>query len=456
VGVIKPISRASADKSAVVAAAARPSADSVNNKSAVVAASARPSADHVSNKVTLRSTADTNKHQEEKKATKTTSFAKKQDNRAASPTTTLNNLINLTNNGSSKSNNKSETKKENNKNQSNKKEVIVIDKKTELEPILKAPTQSHNTSKVANNHHTNKIVTFAEEIQIEHENQENKKSDNERLIHTPSPIKDNSDEGIDNLMLEEFDPETMDKSNYRDSWKKRQEAETKNTMVFNFLNSQKDVTHIENDGLDLSKRKKKQHMQQWSKESGVIALSKKNGNLDQDDFDEGVDDEVESDSDSGLGGSVPPCSVTFVGANVQTGKSSLRSKSKDIKRNITFSKSLTEVFEYPSFETATEEDNLNTKSGITTNKNPIGSFGGLGSYTPSKMGDNSFQLGVSRTVPHASSIKPSADTKQRPSTQNGVKSQSGATVESGVEEVLRPTEDAISWSGSSSSSDMLF
>ena len=283
VGVIKPISRASADKSAVVAAAARPSADSVNNKSAVVAAaarpsadsvnnksavvtaSARPSADHVSNKVTLRSTADTNKHQEERKATKTTSFAKKQDNRAASPTTTLNNLINLTNNGSSKSNNKSETKKENNKNQSNKKEVIVIDKKTELEPILKAPTQSHNTSKVANNHHTNKIVTFAEEIQIEHENQENKKSDNERLIHTPSPIKDNSDEGIDNLMLEEFDPETMDKSNYRDSWKKRQEAETKNTMVFNFLNSQKDVTHIENDGLDLSKRKKKQHMQQWSK-----------------------------------------------------------------------------------------------------------------------------------------------------------------------------------------------
>ena len=63
----------------------------------------------------------------------------------------------------------------------------------------------------------------------------------------------------------------------------------------------------------------------------MIALSKKNGNLDQDDFDEGVDDEVESDSDSGLGGSVPPCSVTFVGANVQTGKSSLRSKSKDIK-----------------------------------------------------------------------------------------------------------------------------
>ena len=47
--------------------------------------------------------------------------------------------------------------------------------------------------------------------------------------------------------------------------------------------------------------------------------------------DEGVDDEVESDSDSGLGGSVPPCSVTFIGANVSTGKSSMRSKSRDKK-----------------------------------------------------------------------------------------------------------------------------
>ena len=53
--------------------------------------------------------------------------------------------------------------------------------------------------------------------------------------------------------------------------------------------------------------------------------------LDHEDDDEGVDDEVESDSDSGLGGSVPPCSVTFIGANVSTGKSSMRSKSRDKK-----------------------------------------------------------------------------------------------------------------------------
>ena len=41
-------------------------------------------------------------------------------------------------------------------------------------------------------------------------------------------------------------------NNYRDSWKARQEAQ--NTLVFNFINSKKDVSHIENDGLDLTKR----------------------------------------------------------------------------------------------------------------------------------------------------------------------------------------------------------
>ena len=62
--------------------------------------------------------------------------------------------------------------------------------------------------------------------------------------------------------------------------------------------------------------------------------------LDHEDLeDEGVDDEVESDSDSGLGGSVPPCSVTFIGANVSTGKSSMRSKSRDKKVNIFTKKS---------------------------------------------------------------------------------------------------------------------
>ena len=51
--------------------------------------------------------------------------------------------------------------------------------------------------------------------------------------------------------------EKKTESNYRDKWKKRNKEDQQNTMVFNFVNSQKDVTHIENDGLDLSKRSTK-------------------------------------------------------------------------------------------------------------------------------------------------------------------------------------------------------
>jgi hypothetical protein len=51
---------------------------------------------------------------------------------------------------------------------------------------------------------------------------------------------------------------------YRENWKARNKAEQQNTMVFNFVNTKRDVTHIENDGLDLSKRntsKKKTQVQ---------------------------------------------------------------------------------------------------------------------------------------------------------------------------------------------------
>ena len=48
---------------------------------------------------------------------------------------------------------------------------------------------------------------------------------------------------------------------YRESWKARNKAEQQNTMVFNFVNTKRDVTHIENDGLDLSKRSTKKKTQ---------------------------------------------------------------------------------------------------------------------------------------------------------------------------------------------------
>ena len=129
--------------------------------------------------------------------------------------------------------------------------------------INKSNNNSNNFN--SNNNFTektreNKVVTFADTIEIE-------------TTKPPSPSKI-VDEGI-------VDPDQGDRENmimmmstngdhkngssnngnnandYRNNWKKQRDTENKNTMVFNFLNTQKDVTHIENDGLDLSQRKKK-------------------------------------------------------------------------------------------------------------------------------------------------------------------------------------------------------
>ena len=66
--------------------------------------------------------------------------------------------------------------------------------------------------------------------------------------------------------------------------------------------------------------------------------------------------------------------------------------------------------------------------------------GGLGSYTPSKiqMTETPFQLGVSQQK------------------QNGQQPKKKEKEIEQEEEVLRPSEDATSWSGSSSTSDLLF
>ena len=75
-------------------------------------------------------------------------------------------------------------------------------------------------------------------------------------------------------------------------------------------------------------------------------------------------------------------------------------------------------------------------------------LGGLGSYTPSKiqMTEAPFQLGVSR---NKSSSAAAAAAAAGSSVSGKKEAESGR-------EVLRPIEDAISWSGSSSSSDLLF
>merc|ERR1711899_166585 len=248
---------------------------------------------------------------------------------------------------------------------------------------------------------------------------------------------------------------------YRESWKARNKAEQQNTMVFNFVNTKRDVTHIENDGLDLSKRKGVKT--QLSKDPGVILL-------DPVGLGESTDGDSNDDDDDIGGNTTLPeesvqCNFTFIGANVISGKSSIRSKTKDKKLTITFKESLTEVFEYPSYESSLASPESNATSILNAKNTSIGgSFGGLGSYTPSKIqmdnGDNKFQLGVSRAIPNSNSSGTKTD-----STSNGQKSSSNVNnmenskhASNGKEDsvLLRPTEDAISWSGSSSSSDILF
>ena len=143
-----------------------------------------------------------------------------------SPRTTLNNLINLSKENTSAKDTSTPPAI------APKKEVLVIDKKPPPAPPS-AVVETTNSNTVPP-----KVVTFADAIEVE---------------KPPSPSKI-VDEGIEDLEM----MENNKSANYRESWKKHRDAEN-NTMVFNFLNTQKDVTHIENDGLDLSQRKKNKH-----------------------------------------------------------------------------------------------------------------------------------------------------------------------------------------------------
>jgi len=226
--------------------------------------------------------------------------------------------------------------------------------------------------------------------------------------------------------------DVTDKSGYRESWKARQDKQ--NTLVFNFINSKKDVSHIENDGLDISKRPD-------SGKKGVVILGL---NGETNDGGSGDDDNLLNN-------------FTFIGANINTGKSSIRSKKTAKKMNIRW-KDSTEVFEYPSFDSAKEEEkeavqnqppalaeqNQISASSLKSNTS-MATSGGLGSYTPSKiqMTETPFQLGVSKRPAPA------------PSTAASPPSDPFLRQTEAADPFLRPADTGVSW-GRSASSDMLF
>jgi len=203
------------------------------------------------------------------------------------------------------------------------------------------------------------------------------------------------------------------KGSYRDAW--RATKEQQNTLVFNFVGAKKDVSHIENDGLDLSSRGK----------GGKVQLAEAGESSDALEGEQGL---------------------VWVGAEVSTGKSSLRARGSAKKLRISFA-AQPEVFEYPSFSPSAEEpgspeepcrpgepqDSSRLKANTV-----VGSSGGLGSYTPSKihLSDSPFQLGVSRT--------PAAPTAT---------SSTAAAAAPGP--TLVQADHGVSW-GRAASSDMLF
>ena len=73
-------------------------------------------------------------------------------------------------------------------------------------------------------------------------------------------MRGQGDHHVTNERPEVPSPDATDhKNSYRESWKSRND--TQNTFTFNFVNSKKDVSHIENDGLDLTHRNKKVNYQ---------------------------------------------------------------------------------------------------------------------------------------------------------------------------------------------------
>jgi len=221
-------------------------------------------------------------------------------------------------------------------------------------------------------------------------------------------------------------------SSYREAWKASKDQQ--NSLVFNFVGAKKDVSHIENDGLDLSSRAKSQG-------KGVILLDPGESN----------------DGEEEEGGSDLKLNVTWVGAEVTTGKSSLRSKNNTKKLNISFNDK-TEVFEYPSFEPVspvqTPEEEPEVSARLKSNT-PVGSSGGLGSYTPSKihLSDSPFLLGVSRSGPSQPNNPLAAAASSSSTSSNS--SSSSSSSNSSASPALVPADHGVSW-GRAASSDMLF
>lgn len=229
-------------------------------------------------------------------------------------------------------------------------------------------------------------------------------------------------------------------------WDTKPWNQQNNTMVFNF-SGRKDVPdYIENDGMNIKRKRDKPIVT----EGGIIVL------------DATLDASTTDESDWEISGGPPsPCDVSFLNDNILiNGRSNLSRQPRNHKHRIQFNDEATRTFEYPSEASMLEGDGScvdgeTSGSGeqfSSNNTRPstslpsllgagVGGVGGLATYTPSKVDLTSegFELGVTR-----------ATVSTLPSTATTVKPDSLTE-----EDYLKPAQDAGAW-GSETTADMLF
>ncbi|KAG5680671.1 hypothetical protein PVAND_010165 [Polypedilum vanderplanki] len=227
------------------------------------------------------------------------------------------------------------------------------------------------------------------------------------------------------------------------SWSSQADDQPSNSIVFNFSDRKDVPDYIEHDGLILRRKRELPK----PNESGFVLL----GDLT-------LDSSTDPD-DAYHMGPPSPCDVEFENANIiPEGKSSIRTRTKEVKFKIQFDDSLTATYEYPSetslmidetFGDDDDEVDANFYGRASSSKLltsvPLGSTP-FANYQPQKANAASFELGITRTTPSPSSASSEENTFI-------------SNPDEDVDDYLKPATDAEShrWSSEETrGTDLLF
>ncbi|XP_070491571.1 putative uncharacterized protein DDB_G0277255 isoform X2 [Chironomus tepperi] len=235
-----------------------------------------------------------------------------------------------------------------------------------------------------------------------------------------SSLNSDSESSSSSLSSSNSNTQTTKWAVKKKSWSSQGDDQSSNSIVFNFSDRKDVPDYIEHDGLILRRKRE---------------LPK---------------------------GPASPCDVEFENANViPNGKSSIRTRVKEVKFKIQFDDSLTATYEYPSesslvidetFGDCDDEVDANFYGRSSTSKLltsvPLGSTP-FANYQPQKASSSSFELGITRTTPSPSSASGSSSSEENTFISNP----------DDDEDYLKPATDAEShrWSSEGTrGTDLLF